>query len=58
TQDLDAEEPNIVSPHPDLQKTGQQVRSKTVDERQVVIPQEGDVDDISGQDHVAEEPDL
>ncbi|KAL3887633.1 hypothetical protein ACJMK2_000029, partial [Sinanodonta woodiana] len=58
TQDLDAEEPNIVSPHPDLQKTGQQVLSKTADEKQVVIPQEGDVADISGQDHVAEEPDL
>ncbi|KAL3887649.1 hypothetical protein ACJMK2_000045 [Sinanodonta woodiana] len=58
TQDLDAEEPNIVSPHPDLQKTGQQALSKTADEKLVVIPQEGDVADISGQDHVAEEPDL
>ena len=27
TQDLDAEEPNIVSPHPDLLKTGQHVGS-------------------------------
>ncbi|KAL3887684.1 hypothetical protein ACJMK2_000078, partial [Sinanodonta woodiana] len=58
TQDLDAEKPNIVSPHPELQKTGQQVRSEAADEKQVVIPQEGDVADISGQDHVAEEPDL
>ncbi|KAL3887647.1 hypothetical protein ACJMK2_000043, partial [Sinanodonta woodiana] len=58
TRDLDAEKPNIVSPHPELQKTGQQVRSEAADEKQVVIPQEGDVADISGQDHVAEEPDL
>ncbi|KAL3887882.1 hypothetical protein ACJMK2_000271, partial [Sinanodonta woodiana] len=58
TQGLDAEEPDIVSPHPDLQKTSQQVRSKTADEKQVVIPQEGEVTDISGLDYVAEEPSI